>query len=138
MAEVRWQDDPEEHDNPAAAPAGRPAARRMSGARFTVVMIAELGAAAVEPFDAYERQVLPLLERHGGRLERRLRTADGRTEVHLLSFPSRAGYDAYRADPDRAVLRPLLAGLDLSQRVLEVQDVGELGGTAVRSWERQP
>jgi hypothetical protein len=36
------------------------------------------------------------------------------------------------------VLRPLLAGLDLSQRVLEVQDVGELGGTAVRSWERQP
>ena len=36
MAEVRWQDDPEEHDNPAAAPAGRPAARRMSAARFTV------------------------------------------------------------------------------------------------------
>jgi hypothetical protein len=53
MAEVRWQDDPEEHDYPAAAPAGRPAARRMSAARFTVVMIAELKAAAVEPFDAY-------------------------------------------------------------------------------------
>jgi hypothetical protein len=98
----------------------------MTAARFTVVMIAELGAAAVEPFDAYERQVLPLLDRHGGRLERRLRTRDGRTEVHLLSFPSRAGYDDYRADPDHAALRPLLAGLELEQRVLEVQDAGEM------------
>jgi hypothetical protein len=112
--------------------------KKSDPAGFTVVMIAELGAAAVGPFDAYERRVLPLLDRHGGRLERRLRTADGRTEVHLLSFPSRAGYDAYRADPDRAALRPLLAGLDLTQRVLEVQDVDEMGGTAVRSRDRQP
>jgi hypothetical protein len=112
--------------------------KKIDSTRFTVVMIAELGAAAVEPFDAYERQVLPLLDRHGGRLERRLRTADGRTEVHLLSFPSRTGYDAYHADPDRAALRPLLAGLDLSQRVLEVQDLDEMGGAAVRSPDRQP
>lgn len=110
----------------------------MSAARFTVVMIAELGAAAVEPFDSYERRVLPLLDRHGGRLERRLRTADGRTEVHLLSFPSRAGYDAYRADPERAALHPMLTGLDLEQRVLEVRDVGEMGETAVRSRGRRP
>ena len=108
----------------------------MTAGRFTVVMIAELAAAAVEPFDAYERRVLPLLDRHGGRLERRLRTADGCTEVHVLSFATRAGFDAYRADPDRAALQPLLAGLDIRQRVLEVLDVGELGGTAVRPWDR--
>lgn len=111
---------------------------RIDPARFTVVLVAELGTAAAEPFDAYERQVLPLLGRHGGRLERRLRTADGRTEVHLLSFPSRTGFDAYRADPAREALRPLLAGLDLSQRVLEVHDVDEMGGAAVRSPDRQP
>jgi hypothetical protein len=91
--------------------------------RWTIVMIAELGAAVIEPFDDYERRVLPLLRRHGGRLERRLRTADARTEVHLLSFPARAGYESFLADPDRAALRPLLADLDVRQRVLEVQDV---------------
>jgi len=50
-------------------------------------------------------------------------TVDGRTEVHVLSFDTRAGYDAYLADPDRAALRPLLAGLDIQQRVLPVTDV---------------
>lgn len=109
----------------------------MTAARFTLVMIAELGASAVEPFDAYEGRVLPLLDRHGGRLERRLRTADGRTEVHVLSFASRADFDTYRADPDRAALQPLLADLDIRQRVLEVHDVAELGGTAVRSRDGQ-
>lgn len=87
------------------------------------MVIVELGPAAVTPFDAYERQVLRQLGRHGGRLERRLRTADGRTEVHVLSFAARAGFDAYLADPARAALRPLLAGLDVHQRVLEVHDV---------------
>ena len=72
--------------------------------------------------------MLPLLARHGGRLERRLRTADGRTEVHLLSFASRAGFDAFRADPDRAALQPLLDGLPLRQRVLEMHDVDNQNG----------
>ena len=94
-------------------------------ARHTLVVIAELAASAVEPFAAYERRVLPLLDRHGGRLERRLRTADGRTEVHVLSFASRGGVQAYRADPERVALGPLLDGLELSQRVLEVHDVDQ-------------
>ncbi len=98
-----------------------------TGGRWTVVMIAELAASAIEPFHDYERRVLPLLGRHGGRLERRLRTADARTEVHLLSFPDRAGYEACLADPDRAALRPVLAALveraEIRQRVLEVHDV---------------
>ena len=58
---------------------------------LTLALVVDLAADAVAPFDAYERRVLPLLERHGGRLDRRLRTADGRTEVHLLSFADRAG-----------------------------------------------
>jgi enamine deaminase RidA (YjgF/YER057c/UK114 family) len=90
--------------------------------RMTLAVLVELGDGTAEPFDAYERRVLPLLGRHGGTLERRLRTADGRTEVHVVSFASRASYDAYLADPDRAALRPLLDGLDVEQRLLEVTD----------------
>ena len=96
----------------------------MARSEVTLAVLVELDDAAVAPFDAYERQVLPLLGRHGGTLDRRLRTADGRSEVHLVSFASRAGYDAYLADPDRAALRPLLDGLDVRQRVLEVTDDG--------------
>ena len=88
-----------------------------------MVVIAELAASAVPAFDAYERRVLPLLARHDGRLERRLRTADARTELHVVSFADREGYLAYLADPDRQALRPLLAGVEVTQRVLEVDDV---------------
>lgn len=91
--------------------------------RLTLALVVDLADDAIAPFDAYERRVLPLLARHGGRLDRRLRTADGRTEIHLLSFTDRAGYDAYLADPDRAAAGRLLDGLDLTRRLLEVTDV---------------
>ena len=95
----------------------------MARPEVTLAVLVELDDTAVQPFDAYERQVLPLLGRHGGILERRLRTPDRRTEVHVVSFASRAGYDAYLADLDRAALRPLLDGLNVRQRLLEVTDV---------------
>ena len=41
----------------------------------------------------------------------------------MVSFASRAGYDAYLADLDRAAPRPLLDGLNVRQRLLEVTDV---------------
>ena len=76
-------------------------------------------------FRRYEDQVLPLLARHGGRLERRLRTADGAVEVHLLSFGSATAWHAYRDDPERLGHRPLLAGAEVGSRVLEgLVDVG--------------
>ncbi len=93
--------------------------------RLTLVMVADVGREGVEAFQRYEAAVLPLLERHDGRLERRLRTADGQAEVHIVSFGSRAGYDAYIADPERADHRTLLEGVVLTQRLLEVIDVGE-------------
>lgn len=92
-------------------------------ARLTLALVVDLEPEAVAPFDAYERRVLPLLARHAGRLDRRLRTADGGTEVHLISFADRAGYQAYLADPDRAAAGRLLDGVDLQRRLLEVSEV---------------
>ena len=91
--------------------------------RLTLALVVDLADDAVAPFAAYEDRVLPLLARHGGRLDRRLRTADGRTELHLLSFTDRAAYDAYLTDPDRAAAGRLLDGLDVARRLLEVTDV---------------
>ena len=97
--------------------------------RFQLALVVDLAENAVEPFDAYERRVLPLLERHDGRLDRRLRTADGRTEIHLVSFADRAGYDAYLADPDRAAAGRLLDGLDVRRRLFEVTDAQPIDHT---------
>ncbi|GAA3390224.1 hypothetical protein [Cryptosporangium minutisporangium] len=57
----------------------------------------------------YEELVLGLLPDHGALVERRVRSADGCTEAHLLSFPSREAIDAFDADPRRTAAR---AGID--------------------------
>jgi hypothetical protein len=75
-------------------------------------------AEAVPDLQRYERAVLPLLQRHAGRLERRLRTPDGTTEVHVLSFASEDAYRGYLADPVRSDQRGLLAGAEPVQRVV--------------------
>ena len=91
--------------------------------RLTFVLVADLPPGGAPAFSRYEAAVLPLLARHGGRLERRLRTDDGLCEVHVVSFDSREGYDGYLADEQRRRARTLLDGVDVAQRLLEVRDV---------------
>ncbi len=91
--------------------------------RLTLVVLVDVEPGGVAAFQRYEAVVLPLLERHAGRLERRLRTADGCAEVHIVSFGSRAGYESFVADPERAEHRGLLGDPPWSQRVLEVVEV---------------
>lgn len=86
-------------------------------------MIADMQPDAALAFRDYEDQVLPLMSRHRGRLERRLRSPEGTSEVHVVSFESRAHYDLYISDPERLAHRHRLAGVAVEQRVLEVVDV---------------
>ena len=90
-----------------------------AGPRCTVVAVVDVQGRSVPAFQEYEDRVLPLLERHGGRLERRLRTPEGTTEVHVLSFASQDAYREYLASPERAAHRSLLDGIVLEQRVVE-------------------
>lgn len=59
----------------------------------------------VAGFDAFERAAAAVMARHGGRIERAIRVdrataaADAPFEIHVVSFPDRAAFDAYRADP---------------------------------------
>jgi len=61
-------------------------------------------------FHDFEDRVLPLLERHGGKLIYRVRpdeksviTCEGEPpyELHLVAFKDRRGFETYRDDPDR-------------------------------------
>ncbi|HET9519090.1 MAG TPA: hypothetical protein VFO77_15315, partial [Actinoplanes sp.] len=71
----------------------------------------------------YEDAVLTLLQRHGGSIERRLRDSDTATEVHVIRFESRAGYDSYMVDPDRLAHRADLGDAAPTTRVIEVHEV---------------
>src|SRR5829696_852238 len=95
------------------------------GERLIIVMLADIPADCISAFQQYESRVLPLLDRHRGRLERRFRTTDSRVEVHIVSFDDRAGLDSYMADPERTAYRELLAGVDVRQRAVEVHEVGD-------------
>jgi hypothetical protein len=76
--------------------------------------------AAIVP--TYEDAVLPLLNRYGGRLQRRLRAVDQSAELHIICFDSREGQESFATDPSRLQLMRLLQGRMLRQRVLEVTD----------------
>ncbi|QLQ39131.1 hypothetical protein [Micromonospora robiginosa] len=93
-----------------------------TGNEVLLVALVDLSADAAAG-RRYEDAVLALLDRHDGTLERRLRTGDGQTEVHVIRFASRAGLDAFLVDPDRAALRAELGEAAPTTRVLEVHDV---------------
>jgi hypothetical protein len=89
----------------------------------TLCAIFRVPSAGLEAFLAYEDAVLPLLADHGGELQRRLRTADSATEIHLIRFPSRSHLDAYRADRRRTAHAELLTTSGAVAEVLTVRDV---------------
>lgn len=93
------------------------------GSRVMFAVVADIPEGGQAAFRRYEDLVLPLLARHGGRLERRLRTGDGLTEVHVVSFSSEEGHQAYLAEPERLLHQELLEGVDVVQRLLRVTDV---------------
>ena len=101
-------------------------ARRSEGTELDplkLVMVADVAESDVAVFQAYESQVLPLLARHGGRLERRLRSADGTFEAQLISFTTDTGYQSFLADPGRVDARQALQGGEIAQRVTVVHEV---------------
>ena len=91
--------------------------------RQTFVLIVRLPPEGIADFRAYEDAVLPLLPEFGGRLERRLRSADGTVEVHVVSYASEADAQNYRADPRRLARAELLARSSAKLELLAVEDV---------------
>lgn len=64
-------------------------------------------------FQQFEAAAARIMERHGGQIERVVRPVAGAatgavpTEIHVLWFPDRERFAAYRADPDLTALASL-------------------------------
>ena len=65
----------------------------------------DLSEADLALFESYENQVLALLPHHGAKLETRVRSIDGRREVHLLHFPNARAREDFRNDPARLAIQ---------------------------------
>ncbi|MGE0224480.1 MAG: hypothetical protein AB7F35_03355 [Acetobacteraceae bacterium] len=100
----------------------------MSSTGILLGLIARVPADGVAAFNAYEAGVLPLLARHGGVLQRRVRNDAGTVEIHLVWFPSEAAFAAFREDPARTTLAPVLAASGATMEVLRLTDLTD--GTA--------
>jgi aminoglycoside 6'-N-acetyltransferase len=90
----------------------------------TYVLVAHIPAAGLASYQEYETRVLPLLAAHGGVLERRLRSEDGLTEVHLVSFASPDRFVRYRDDPRRLAEAPTLERSGARSELYELHDMG--------------
>lgn len=90
---------------------------------LTLVLIARIPPDGVEAFQAYEDRVLPLLNEHGGRLQRRLRNDTGTVELHIVSFPSDIAFEKYRSDPRRTAAALLLETSSAKVERLSLRDV---------------
>jgi hypothetical protein len=87
-----------------------------------LVAVVEMAPGHEAEGQEYEDRVLRLLARHDGTLERRMRGTDGATEVHVIRFGSRAGYESFLADPDRLALRASAGDAAPTTRVIEVSE----------------
>jgi|GEM_PF-929921 len=69
------------------------------------LVVLDLSNADIQLFENYERQVLPLLGKYGGKLELSVRCIDAMTETHLLHFPDITHFEQFLSDPNRAALK---------------------------------
>jgi hypothetical protein len=80
-------------------------------------------------FDAFESRAAELMATHGGRVEQAIRMVNGQGadapyEVHVVSFPSGAAYDAFAADGAVTRLRGLRAQIISRTEVLAGVEAG--------------
>ena len=89
-----------------------------------LLLVAVVDMAPAHPHEGrqYEDAVLALLPRHGGTLESRRSSTDGRTEVHTIRFRARSGYESFMIDPDRQAFRSRLGDAAPTTRVIEIAE----------------
>jgi hypothetical protein len=99
-----------------------PSETELSG-ELLLVAIVEMSPGQAAAGQRYEDTVLGLLGRHGGSVERRMRGTDSATEVQVIRFRSRAGYESFMVDPNRLGYRDGIGDAAPTTRVIEVRDL---------------
>ncbi|MCC6293257.1 MAG: hypothetical protein IT164_11455 [Bryobacterales bacterium] len=106
----------------------------MGSPRLILVVTLEVRNEAAADFDRFETQAAAILSKRGGRIERVIRLEGSAApgsfcEVHLVSFPDEAAFNAYRSDPELLALKNLRERAILSTGIVRGQDVPIYGAT---------
>jgi uncharacterized protein (DUF1330 family) len=77
---------------------------------MVLVVLLTVKPSELEKFRAYEHQAALVMAKHGGSIEKVVEIPvesdlDPHREVHIVSFPDEASYQAYSIDPDMAAWR---------------------------------
>lgn len=76
----------------------------------------------------YEAAAVRIMSPHGGRIERVIEldgeeSAETFREVHIVTFPDAAAFDAYRADPEITALAALRKSAIVSTEILRGRNI---------------
>ena len=79
-------------------------------------------------FESFEQKIAAIQAKHGGRIERAIRSSGGQTgeqpfETHIVRFPDAASLTAYRNDPDMRSLAGEREEIILRTAIIEGRDV---------------
>lgn len=101
----------------------------MSQLRYVRVVSLWIHPGQEAAFEAFEREAVRIMRRHGGRIDSAVRVTpagagDPPFEVHVVSFPDRAAADSYASDPDTVELRRHRAEIIARTEVLEGREAG--------------
>lgn len=77
--------------------------------RLALVVAIKINAGRQAEYERFENTVAKIIARHGGAVERRIAVEPGSDasrphEMHIVTFPDRAAFERYRADPEVATL----------------------------------
>ena len=94
---------------------------------MTLVVIITVAAEALTEFHEYERRAAKIMAKHGGRIERVVRVPSDAPglplkEVHVVTFPNAAAFDAYRGDAELVALLDMRARTVLDTQILTGED----------------
>jgi uncharacterized protein (DUF1330 family) len=99
---------------------------------MTIVAILIVRRPALEDFRAFERHAAGVMAAHGGRIERAVVTPvagapDLVREIHVVTFPDAAAFQAYREDPRLTARAHLREAAVVSTEVFVGQDGPDYG-----------
>lgn len=100
----------------------------MSAPRYIRVVSLWIHPGQELAFEAFEREAVGVMARHGGRIDRAVRVTgqgvDAPFEVHVVSFPDPAAADSYASDPATLELKARPASIIARAKVLEGSEAG--------------
>ena len=100
----------------------------MNGGALILVVTLTVRREAAAEFEDFERQAAGIMGRYGGKIEREIRLAgderaDTFRDVHIVSFPDAASFEAYRQDAGLAALSTLRERAVVSTEILIGRDI---------------